>query len=752
MAFKLAEAYVQFSQRGLSGVQSEISSVASRFRGATDIVSGFVTKMGLVGAGAGGAALLKFGADAEVAEVKLRTMLKSGDAAKQMMEDINSFAASTPFEQAEISGAVQKLLAFNIPAEEALQHLRAIGDISALTGNSLNDMADLYGKANVQGRLFGEDINQLTGRGIPIIQQLVSQFGVAESEVKSLVESGRVTKDNLILAFHAMTSAGGQFEGGMAQLAETTSGKLSTVTGNLKAEAGEWGQILLPAASEILDGTNQLIADFRDEFGSEIAGLTDSVGFVARNLKDVWGIAIEDTAILMHNGYQHVATFGTNVVEIGSWMTENWQSLLTDMGNLTSTVLTNIGDNLSEFLEQVKSWLAGDGFNFEFKALTAGFDPTTELPELTQAATIESTPERDRLLQKIANDEADRHQQELDRAKEEEKRRLESLKAREDAEKRVAKSAEKNADTQKKAAVAIGETQREQVEKSNRSISSAEDLFNQALTASFDGNSFAFDAAEMFQTKLANPADQEPELPAAERLANFKQEQSDELETFQTELEATETDRSRIDASIAAVKQRQASEFAEFEASLTGQPKPVNRVKPLFAPEDSTDGEAVAGGPVTPKPRFSSEQLLPRERPGAVDVFDRGASEVLPALQPEVRVENSFTVPEPMTLVTSERVETQTREFRRESFVESADRSLRDQAEGRNRFGGAQGNPITQTPQPAAFVAQTVDNKSLQLIAERSKQTVEKSEEIVKGVAGVVNRLDKPIKMVPRMG
>jgi len=44
----------------------------------------------------------------------------------------------------------------------------------------------------VQGRLFGEDINQLTGRGIPVIQELAKQFGVSESEVKKLVEQGKV--------------------------------------------------------------------------------------------------------------------------------------------------------------------------------------------------------------------------------------------------------------------------------------------------------------------------------------------------------------------------------------------------------------------------------------------------------------------------------------------------------------------------------------------------------------------------------
>ena len=75
----------------------------------------------------------------------------------------------------------------------------------------VNEIAELYGKARVQGRLFAEDINQLTGRGIPIIQELAKQFGVSDSEVKKLVESGKVGFPNIERSFMDMTSQGGKF-------------------------------------------------------------------------------------------------------------------------------------------------------------------------------------------------------------------------------------------------------------------------------------------------------------------------------------------------------------------------------------------------------------------------------------------------------------------------------------------------------------------------------------------------------------
>ena len=60
---------------------------------------------------------------------------------------------------------------------------RAILARLAKSPATVNQIAELYGKARVQGRLFAEDINQLTGRGIPIIGELAKQFGVSDSQV-----------------------------------------------------------------------------------------------------------------------------------------------------------------------------------------------------------------------------------------------------------------------------------------------------------------------------------------------------------------------------------------------------------------------------------------------------------------------------------------------------------------------------------------------------------------------------------------
>ncbi|MCP5535381.1 MAG: hypothetical protein H7A51_04005 [Akkermansiaceae bacterium] len=72
-------------------------------------------------------------------------------------------------------------------------------------------------------------MNQLTGRGIPIIGELAKQFGVSDSQVKKLVESGKVGFPAIEQAFVSLTSEGGKFHGMMAAQSQTTTGLFSTL-------------------------------------------------------------------------------------------------------------------------------------------------------------------------------------------------------------------------------------------------------------------------------------------------------------------------------------------------------------------------------------------------------------------------------------------------------------------------------------------------------------------------------------------
>lgn len=196
-------------------------------------------------------------------QTQFTTMLRSGDLAKSLMADLNKFAAFTPFETGELADATKKLLAFGFAQQQVIPTLTRLGDVASGLGIPLGELAEIYGKARVQGRLFAEDVNQLTGRGIPVIQEFAKQFGVAESEVRKLVEQGKIGFTQLERAIESLTSQGGMFAGGMKSLSETLAGKWSTISDSIKQSANDLGQLMLPTMKELVDLAGQYIDRLR---------------------------------------------------------------------------------------------------------------------------------------------------------------------------------------------------------------------------------------------------------------------------------------------------------------------------------------------------------------------------------------------------------------------------------------------------------------------------------------------------------
>jgi tape measure domain-containing protein len=204
--------------------------------------------------------LISVGSMAESAEIAFATMLGSAEAGKAALEDLIDFAASTPFELPEVRSSGQMLLAFGIEAENMIETLRVLGDVSAGVSQPMGEIAEIYGKAKVQGRLFSDDIARLTGRGIPVTEELAKQFGVGTDKVKELVQAGKIGFPQIEKAFASMAGESGQFNNLMAKQAQTIGGKLSNLADNFTKIRIEAYDALQPAFTAGLDFIAELVS------------------------------------------------------------------------------------------------------------------------------------------------------------------------------------------------------------------------------------------------------------------------------------------------------------------------------------------------------------------------------------------------------------------------------------------------------------------------------------------------------------
>jgi len=197
-------------------------------------------------------------ATAETAAVQFKVLTGSAESAAAVMADISKFAADTPFESMEIAQAAKQLIAFGGSAGTVISELQTLGDLSAGMGIPLTELAELYGKARIQGRLFMEDINQLQGRGINVTAELAKEFG----NVRDAVEKGQVNFGHLERALRAMTSEGGAFAGMMQDMSKTFEGQTSTLLDNIKAIGRDLGEMVLPRLTEIVAEANKMLSAF----------------------------------------------------------------------------------------------------------------------------------------------------------------------------------------------------------------------------------------------------------------------------------------------------------------------------------------------------------------------------------------------------------------------------------------------------------------------------------------------------------
>ena len=331
--------------RGLKSVASAAGKAAAGMGALSSRAAKTGATLGVTGAVAAGGAMIKLAADAEQLNTQFRVLTGSQEAATKLLNDIDQFAASTPFQKMEIAQAGRQLLAFGGSADTAVDELRMLGDIAAGTGQPLGELAELYGKAKVQGRLFGEDINQLTGRGIPIIQGLAKEFGVTDGEVKKLVEQGKVGFPEMQRALAAMTGDGGKFSGMMQQMSETTAGKFSTLKDNVTLLATNLGGELLPVANELIDWAMSM-AGSTDGLGESFAGFIQSArsGWdeLSGTLQDygvIAGVVIGNLDTLWSGLFQDIPSYAKAAF---AWLEDNSGRIISNIGTMVSNMYAKI--------------------------------------------------------------------------------------------------------------------------------------------------------------------------------------------------------------------------------------------------------------------------------------------------------------------------------------------------------------------------------------------------------------------------
>jgi tape measure domain-containing protein len=249
--------------------EKEGSRIDNIFRKITVAATGFFTAQQALGYAQ---KIAQVRGEYQQLEVAFNTMLGSKAKADALMTQLVNTAAKTPFDLVGVSSSAKQLLAYGIAADKVNDTLVRLGNIAAGLSIPLQDIAWLYGTTMTQGRLYAEDLNQFTGRGIPMIRELAKELGVAENEVKALVSEGKVGFPEVQKVIENLTNSGGMFYNLMEEQSNTITGKISNMEDAISVMFNEIGQANEGIINSILETGISAIENY-EEIGKVIGDL-----------------------------------------------------------------------------------------------------------------------------------------------------------------------------------------------------------------------------------------------------------------------------------------------------------------------------------------------------------------------------------------------------------------------------------------------------------------------------------------------
>jgi len=205
-------------------------------------------------------------------QASFRTLVGDAGKADELFGQIKDFAVSTPMMMGDLANGAQTMLGFNIPLEQVMENLRALGDISMGDRERFNSLTLAFSQMTATGKLMGQDLLQMINAGFNPLAQISEKTGKSISVLKDEMSAGAISADMVRQAFIDATSAGGKFNGMLEAQSKTLKGQISNLKGALEDMMNAIGERSEGVISEAIGVASDLVKNY-EKVGEVMAGL-----------------------------------------------------------------------------------------------------------------------------------------------------------------------------------------------------------------------------------------------------------------------------------------------------------------------------------------------------------------------------------------------------------------------------------------------------------------------------------------------
>jgi hypothetical protein len=254
------EYILSLKDRFSSGIKSatneteKLNKTVNQTQSSLSSMGGMIAGLGAtIGVTALANEMLNVGSTFESAEIGLKTLLGSTEAASKVFNQLKQDATQSPFDFETLVMGNRALISAGLSAEKAREDFSNLSNAIAATGGGNDELQRMV--VNMQqiknlGKASALDVKQFAFAGVnmyALLDDYAKKYGVT-------LDKENITYEQLTAALKTAASEGGMYFNGLSNLANSTSGKLSNLKDSFKNTLYEVFVALKPVIDDVVVG------------------------------------------------------------------------------------------------------------------------------------------------------------------------------------------------------------------------------------------------------------------------------------------------------------------------------------------------------------------------------------------------------------------------------------------------------------------------------------------------------------------
>jgi hypothetical protein len=354
------EYILSLKDRFSSGIKSatneteKLNKTVNQTQSSLSSMGGMIAGLGAtIGVTALANEMLNVGSTFESAEIGLKTLLGSTEAASKVFNQLKQDATQSPFDFETLVMGNRALISAGLSAEKAREDFSNLSNAIAATGGGNPELQRMV--VNMQqiknlGKASALDVKQFAYAGVnmySLLDDYSKKYGVT-------LDKENITYEQLSAALKNAASEGGMYFNGLSNLANSTSGKLSNLKDSFKNTLYEVFVALKPVIDDVVVGITKFFELIKSgiNFIKENETVFGIIGSVILGIATA--MAVVKAQIILATIAQWALNTATAVFDA---LSMNWVALAAGAVALTAGIYmaANAQDSLNKSLAEQPS-------------------------------------------------------------------------------------------------------------------------------------------------------------------------------------------------------------------------------------------------------------------------------------------------------------------------------------------------------------------------------------------------------------